>query len=192
MPLNAYTANLPKDVLLNPGVLYIGSTPLGVTRGGAEFDPGHEFENADFDGKQAPIKGLDRKYYGEAKLSGVILEIGEASSGNQAAKLEPGVGSASAGSPNVTTLTPPVGGTFISSGYQTDVRLIFDRGEGAGTKRYFAIYFPTALCTKYGPIRGGETRKEAEIPFEFVARKDMASGTVGDAPYKLEYREALP
>lgn len=193
MPINGYTGNLPSDVLLLPGVLYIGSTPIGVFRKGGQFEPGHEFVNLEFPGKQSPIKLLDRKFFGTAKFSGTLIEIGEAATGNQAAKLEPGVASATAGSPSVTTLTPEAGGTFLASGrYQSNVRLIYDRGVGTGTKRYFAILFACGLFTKYGPISGEGTREEAEIPFEVEARKDMSSGVVGDAPYVLEYREALP
>src|SRR5438128_9741400 len=48
--LTGYTANLPSDVLLDSGVLYVGSTPIGVTRGVPEFNPNKEVENVDFDG----------------------------------------------------------------------------------------------------------------------------------------------
>lgn len=192
MPLNAYSANLPSDVLTLPAVVRIGSTNLGVTRGNISWDPGTEVVNTDFDGKQAPIKGLDRKYHGVAKMSFTLVEFGEAATGNQVAKLEFDSSVASAGSPNVTTVTPAAGGAFIgSSDYESNVRLIWDRGIGAGTRRYCTILFASALVTKYS-ISGGGTRGEAEIAVEIEARKDMASGTVSDSPYVVEYREALP
>lgn len=192
MPLNGYSSTLPSDVLTLPAIVRIGSTNLGVTKGPINFDGGFEFENLEFDGKQAPIKGLDRRFNGEAKMSFTILELGEAATGNQIDKLEPGNSVASAGSPNVTTVTPAAGGTFLASAdYESNVRLIWDRGIGAGTRRYCTVHYASALVKKY-TISGGGTRGVAEIGVEIEARKDMASGTVADSPYVIEYREALP
>lgn len=194
MPLTAYSANLPSDVLTLPAIVRIGSTNFGVTKGPISWDPGYEIENTEFDGKQAPLVGLDRKYHGVAKMSFTMLELGEAATGNQVAKLEfdSSVASAGGAGVNVTTTTPGAGGPFIgSSDYESNVRLIWDRGIGAGTRRYCAIHFAKALITKYS-ISGGGTRGEAEIQVEIEARKDMASGTVADAPYVIEHREALP
>lgn len=191
-PLTGRTTNTNTDVILNPGVVYIGATPIGVTRGGVQFDPGHEFENIDFDGRQAPLYLGDRKYNGVPKLTFKMIEMGDASTGNQAAKLEVGSSAASAGSPNVTTVTPAVGGSFLAAGdYQSNVRVIFDRGAGTGTKRYLAVLFAKAFVAKYS-LAGGATRGEAEISVEIEGRKDMASGTIGDAAYVIEYREATP
>jgi hypothetical protein len=94
--------------------------------------------------------------------------------------------SASAGSPNVTTITPKAGGLFLASGdYLTDVRLLFERGISSGTKKYFAIYFPCGLVLPTWDLQG-EARKYANIAITIGARKDMASGNVYDAPFKLE------
>lgn len=193
MSLSAYLTTLPSDILLNPAIIQIGSTAIGVTRGGVKFDPAFTIENlaAGIDGGQAPIKGLDRRYNGPAKFSGTLLEFGDSTTGNQIPKLEAGSSSASAGTPNVTTVTPQAGNALIVSGsYQSNVRLIWDRGVGSGTKRYLCLLFAVALCTKYGMGSGGE--KEGTIDFEFEARKDMSSGTISDAPYVIELREALP
>lgn len=193
MPLTGFLTTLPSDVLLLPGQLRVGSTVIGATRGGGNFDPATEIENADFDGKQAPLKGLDRKFHGAARISATLIELGDATTGDQIPKLEPGSVNASAGSPNVTTITPKVGGAFLASGdYLTDLRWIFDRGIGAGTERYAVVYFPCALVTKYGITAEGGSRKEAGIPIEIEARKDPASGTIADSPYRIELREALP
>lgn len=191
--LTGYSTNLPTDALLDVGILMVGNAKIGVTKGAPQFDPARVIENIEFDGKHAPIKGLDRLFHGPASISGSLIELGDASSGAQLAKLEPGSSAASAGSPNVTTITPKVGGGLLASGdYLTDVRLIFERAVvGSGTKQYAAIYFPVGLVVQYGPIQG-EDRKTGVIPFKIEARKDMGSGTTADAPYKIELREALP
>lgn len=193
MSVPTYLTTLPSDVALNPGAVYAGSSAasIGVTKGGVQFDPGFTIENQDFDGKQAPIKGLDRKYFGPAKLSFKMIELGHASTGAQLAKLDAGIDEVSAGNPNVTTATPQVASALIASGdYVTNLRVIWDRGVGSGTKRYLEILFAVALCTKY-TISGAGTGV-AEIDAEFEARKDMGSGTVQDAPYVIQFREAVP
>jgi hypothetical protein len=193
--LTGWLSTLPSDVLFDTGVLFVGSTPIGVTNGAPKFDPGRTFDNVDFDGKHAPIKGLDRSFHGEPKISGTLIEFGDSGSGNQLAKLEPGAGSATTGvTPNtLTTITPKTGGNLMVVGdYQANVRLIFERGiaAGAGIKKYAAVLFPVAFVQKYD--LAGADKKNPLINFEIVARKDMASGVTGDAAYAIELRESLP
>lgn len=192
MPLTGHTSNFPNDVLLDMGILMVGAAAIGVTKGPPKFSPAIELAMSEFDGMHAPLKGMDRLFYGEAQFSATIMEIGDSATGNQAAKLLPGSTSASAGSPNVTTITGKSGGAFLASGdYLTDVRLIFQRGVSSGTKQYFAIYFPCGLVLPTWELQG-EARKYATTAITIGARKDMASGSVYDCPFKLEYREALP
>lgn len=193
MPPSPWLSTMPADVLKNPSVLMVGSSPLvfGASRGGIRFEPGFEYENPDFDGKHSPIYLMDRKFYGPAKLTGTMLQIGESGGGAQVTKYEAGAAEASAGSPNVTTITPLDGGAFLAAGsYLSLLRCIWDRGVGSGTERYFEVLFTKALCTKYA-IQGGG-RDLALIEVEFEARKDMSSGDLEDAPYLLQYRESLP
>lgn len=192
--LTGYTANLPSDVLLDTGVLYVGSTVVGATRGAPQFNPNREVENVEFDGKHAPLKGLDRPFHGEPEISGTLIEFGDAATGNQIGKLEPGASSATAGGAgvSVTTITPAPGGAFMASGsYLTDVRLVFERGIGTGTKKYAVIYFPCGFVKQWGPLQGA-AKGEATVPFTIVGRKDPAAGSLADAAYKIELREALP
>lgn len=197
MPLNGYTPNLPSDALLDTGIVMVGNEVIGVTRGAPQFSPEFEIENIEFDGKTAPIRGLDRKFYGAAKISGTLIEFGPTATGEQIQRLEAGISAAvdTGTTPNtLSTFTPKVGGQLYASGdYLTDVRVIFERGiaVGAGIKKYAAILFPVALVKLYGPMQG-EDRKHVSIPFEIEARKDMASGTTNDAPYKIELRESMP
>jgi hypothetical protein len=189
--LTGYLSTLPSDVVFDTGVVYVGSTPIGVTKGPPNIDPAREFDNMDFDGKHAPIKGLDRVFHGPASVKFTLIEAGDATSGNQLPKLEPGGAVASAGTPNVTTITPKAGGAFAAAGdYLTDLRVIYERGVGTGTKRYFAVYLPCSLVKSWKAV--GENKKVAKFDVEVEGRKDMASGTTADATYKLELREALP
>jgi hypothetical protein len=191
--LTGHTANFPTDVALDMGILMIGSNKIGVTKGPPQFSPAIELAMSEFDGMHAPLKGMDRFFYGEAQFSATIMEFGDSATGNMLAKLFPGSSAASAGTPNVTTITPKAGGLFLASGeYLSDVRLIFERGSvGSGTKQYFAIYFPCGLVLPTFSLQG-EARKYATAPITIGARKDMASGNVYDAPFKLELREATP
>jgi hypothetical protein len=194
--LTGYTANLPNDIVLDSGVAYVGSAVLGATRGSWEFDPAWTIENVDFDGKHPPIKLLDRKFHGEALFSATLIEFGPSTSGNQIAKLEAGSASVDTGTTpsTLTTITPKAGGGLYAAGdYLTDVRIMFERAitAGAGVKKYAAIYFPSAIVRKWGPLKG-ENKKEASFAIEICGRKDMAAGTTADATYKIELREALP
>jgi hypothetical protein len=130
--------------------------------GPPKFSPAIELAMSEFDGMQAPLKGMDRFFYGQAKISATLMELGDSATGNQIAKLLPGSSSASAGSPNVTTITPKGGAIFLASGdYLTDVRLLFERGISSGTKKYFAIYFPCGLVLPTWDLQG-EARKYAK------------------------------
>src|SRR4051794_4724849 len=137
--LTGYAATLPDDTMMDSGILQVGSAIIAATKGEPEFDPAFVVENFDFDGKQAPIKGLDRRFNGESKVSATIFQFGPAASGAQLAKIEAGSSEATTGTtPNtITTVTPKVGGALYASGdYLTDFRLIFERGitAGAGVK----------------------------------------------------------
>jgi hypothetical protein len=106
--------------------------------------------------------------------------------------LEPGLSQATttATTGDSTVITPLTGGSFLASGsYQSDFRLIWDRGVGAGTTRYAIIKFAKALFAKYS-ITGAGTG-EATIEVEVEARKDMTGGAVTDVPYLVEYRQLL-
>lgn len=193
MPLSGYSTNTPGDILKNPAMVAIGFTTIGVTRGGVKFETGVQYENPDFDGKHAPIYLLDRKIHTGAKCSFTMIEFGDAATGAQTAKLEPGSTAATVtatATGAVTTVTPLTAGGFLASGqYQSNFRLIWDRGIGAGSQRYFCILFAKALFVKYS-ITGAGTG-EATIDVEVEARKDMSSGAVTDAAYALEFRELL-
>lgn len=182
MPLTGYSADLPSDILLDTGVLYIGSVVLGATRGAPRFDPGKQFSNIDFDGKRADIMGLDRVDRHEAMISCTLVEFDAA----DIAVLEPG--STSAGT-TVVLHTPKRAGTLLAAAdYISDLRLVFERGVTPST--YAAILFPRALVTRYQVA--GNKNDIGLIEAEFRARLNMATANIGDAPYQIELRDALP
>lgn len=191
--LNGYLSTSPSDLLSSPAIIRVGSTNLGLTRGGVKFENGWNIETLSFDGMQAPIKGLQRKFYGEAKMTFTLMDIGLAATGNQIAKLEANSAAATAGGAgvSVTTITPEDGGTvYASANYLSNVRAIWDRTAGSGINRYFTILFATAYVVKWSV--NDSARDIATVDVELCAVKDMASGTTNDAPYVIEYREALP
>lgn len=193
MPVEPYLTTTPNDFLASPAIIRVGSTNKGVTRGGVKWDPGWEVQNIEFDGMHAPVYGMQRKFYGQAKLSFTLLDLGLAATGNQIAMVEAASAAASTGSPNVTTITPEDGGTlFDSDNVLSSVRAIWDRGVGSGTTRYFCILLSKAYVMKWSLNDSGNVRDVATYDVELCALKDMSSGTLNDAPYAYEYREALP
>lgn len=183
MPLNGYDGTLPADALLDSGVLYVGSTPVGVSRGGLSFDPGRQLRNIPFDGKRSDVKGLDRVTGWASKISGTLLEF----AGTDIQRLEPGATSAVVG--GTTTYTPKGAGALYAAGdYLTDVRLIFERSGGG----YAAVYFPSGFVDKWGPLKGTDNA-EAELQIEITARAVVAvAADVPKCPYLIELRTALP
>ena len=178
----------PSDILWDVGIVFIGSTKFGVTEGPPRFDPNTTFQQVTFDGQHAPIKGLYRQIHGEPKIAFTMKELGDSTTGNQLAKLEPG--STSAVVSTTTTITPAKSGILVASGsYLTDFRIIWERGA-AGSGLFAAVHFAVALVTKYG-IQG-QNKKEAQIPVEVVGCVDMSTGAITDAAYNLEFRTALP
>lgn len=119
-PLSGYVnANFPGDILYNSGVVYAGSTRFGVTKGPPKFVTNRTFQQVDFDGKYAPLVGLDRPIHGEPSLSFTMLEIGPAASGNQILKFEPGATLATAtapATPGTITPTPSITGGVLTAG----------------------------------------------------------------------------
>lgn len=202
MPIVPYSTNTPIDHIIGHGTIFQGnaliasSTNLGVTRGGVKFDPAWVIENVGFDGKDADIKGLDRKFYGKAKITATMLEFGPAASGNQIPKLEAGIAAVDSGTtPNtLTTLTPAAGRVlYVVGNYIDYFRIVWRRGivAGAGIKSFVGICFPCAIVTKWD-LAGNEGRDAATYNIEVEARKDMASGTTADAPYLIELYETIP
>lgn len=184
-PLTGYTSNLPNDVVIDSGVLYIGSSVFGALTGGLKFDPGNEYRQVEFDGRRSPVRLLDRKSMVMPKLSGTMIEL---ATGN-VAKLEPGATVVASGAwTGSTSYQPKAAGAFLASGdYLTDVRAVWLRGSGA----YVQVRFPAALLTKYDVT--SQDNAEIAIALEIEARLDLtvSGATTGTSPFRIEYLASL-
>lgn len=171
----------PRDVLLDTAFLYVGTTPLGVSRGGLSYDPGTTYRNIDFDGKRSPIAGLDRVTARNPTITGRLLQLGPA----DILRFEP----ASAAVVATDTTTTPVDAstTIAVASLITDLRIIWRRGGGG----YFAARFSRAMCTRWS-VSGGDN-SEAEIDCAFEARLNVTGGVnTDDSPVVYEHLAALP
>jgi hypothetical protein len=200
---SGWSATLPADTLLDSGVLSIGATAVAVSRGGISFTEEPEWRNVDFDGRRAPIVGLDRKVGIVARFAGVFLnfahahiliyeaqKIGSLSATGQgapalsvaqAAALS--VAAAAAYTCNVPGVIEGAQGLLSSGRYLSDLRLTYQRGGGGDVR----VIFPKAKCTKYD--LKGKDKEEAEVSAEFEARLDMSVAADTDVmPYYIEVR----
>lgn len=196
-PLTGYNVDLPKDVLLDSGVLYVGTKVWGAFAGGLKFDPGVTYRNIDFDGKRSPVRLLDRVTMRMPKISGTVIELPSTTttvSGNVAA-VEPGAATSATGAwSSVSSFAPKSAGQLLIAGdYLSDVRLIYQRGEATSAAgNYVQVRFPSALCTKYDMT--GQDGAEVAIAIEIEARLDPTlSGftNIGSAPFRIEYLTTL-
>jgi hypothetical protein len=189
MPLSGYTSTMPNELLENPALIYIGSTPLGATKGGISWDPEMKMGDIKFDGSRGPVKGLQRIESRGGKVSGSLLQIASLA---QTLNLEPGGVTATSTATGITsTLTPKGAGILFTTGdYLVDFRAMWETGQGPG--HYFSIYIPVAYCMKYS-IKGGAI-DEAEVPFDFQDVLDMSVGgaKITDPAWHYEYRTGLP
>lgn len=177
-PNSGFSSTLPTDVLLDTGVLYLGTdTPFGVTVGGLSFDPGIQRENIDFDGKFADVATLDRTIGVQAKLSGKIIEA----SPTKLATLMPGSATTTSGTPPETTITPLGAGELYAIGdYIANVRAAYRRGGGG----FAIVKFPLGLITSWKV--GSGSNKKAEIDIEIMARQAANAANTGVMPYIVE------
>lgn len=131
MPITIdYTFNA---FLLDAGMLYVGSTPVGwgPTRGGLTFDPGIETRIPEWDGQSTPIDGTARVTTYMSKITGRIADKSAAALG----RLLPGY--TSDGSTN-NVIRPRDARGFIATGDTlADVLLIHRGSDGNAAGVWF-------------------------------------------------------
>lgn len=185
---SAYNTRLPTDMILDTGILQADiTTPgtletIGVSRGGLSFDPGSENHEVEYDGRRAPVMGLDRKVFMRPKITGTMLLAGE-----QDLRLYEFAG---AGTGLVVTVKPA--NIFLVAGDYHKFALIFSRsGYGATSAGTVTITFPVGLVMKYSI--SGKDKSEAEIPIEIEARqnRDDANSTDGETLYTIVVTEPV-
>jgi hypothetical protein len=197
--LTGRTANLPKDAVINAGVIMRGTPPVvvGTTIGGFKFDPGKEIRHLPADGTVAEVVGGHRIVKWMPVLSWVMQELGDSTTGKQFALLENGgaetdTGHQSTSKGLIRTLTPKSAGVLFSSGdYLTDVIAVGELA-GGGSYNYARFHFPYAYCRKYDlqTADSGEAKIAVEL-LAVLSASDSIS-TPGKCPYTLELSYNLP
>lgn len=191
-PLTGFSTTFPDDVLIDSGVLYVGSNKFGAFAGGLKFDPGITYKAVDFDGKRSAVKLLDRKMMFAPKITGTVIQLSTAN----VAQIDPGADgstaptlAAGAWTGASTSYAPQRAGSLLVAGdYLSDIRAIWLRGNN----KFVQVYFKSALCTKYDVT--SQDGAEVSIAIEIEARLDTAvTGyqNTGDAPYRIEYLDAV-
>jgi hypothetical protein len=180
-PLTGFTSTFPTDVLLDSGVLYVGTSAFGAFQGGLKFDPGTTYRNVEFDGKRSAVGLLDRKMMTAPKISGTVIQL----SATNVGQIEPGASITTGGSWTGSTSYAPkrAASLLVAGDYLANIRAIWLRGSGG----FVQVRFAQALLNKYDVT--SQDGAEVAIALEIEARLDMtASGAnVGDVPFRIEY-----
>lgn len=185
-PLSSWNGQLPAGVLLDSGILYIGTSIFAAQDGGLKFDPAKTMRQIAFDGQRSAVKGLDRTTGFMPKISGTIIQTPFSTFES----LEPGavLATVAGGPTGATQVQPKSAGVLYAAGdYLANVKAVWNVADGT----LFQIRFPAALVVKWDIT--GVDKVEAKWAIEIEARLDMAaSGAhVYDAPYVAEYAPAL-
>lgn len=183
MPSGYDNTTLPRDILLDQGVLYVNAVLIGATKDALRFDPHREIRNVEFAGKRSPIAGLDRVTAYAPVISGTLMEFGT----QEITLMEPGVASAVVGA--VTTFTPIDAGVLITTAQLlSNVAAWWPRGQGG----FAGVVFAKGLVLTWG-LEAGDN-DEAGFPVEIAARLDMSVGgaDTNDAPYVIKHTNVIP
>lgn len=189
-PLSSWNGQLPTDVQLDTGVLYVNNAIFSAQDGGLKFDPGKEMRQIPFDGQRSPVKGLDRTVFWKPVISGTILEIPVANFGFLEAGAS-GPGSTISGGPTgATQRIPKSAGVLYATGdYVTNPKVVWYCGNGT----YFELrFYDGGLVTKWDLT--GQDKTEAKYAIEIEARLDLTQSgrKVYDCPFVGEYFSVDP
>lgn len=169
---NTYTFN---PFLLDAGMLFIGSTPIGwgPTKGALQFDPGVEMRDPDWNGKSSPQDGTMRVVRYMSKITG---QIGD-KSGAALLRLLPGA--TSDGSTGTNVILPRDARSFISTSDTLSNVLLVHRGSD-GTPA--AVWFKKAIVETW--TMNGEDNNEVVFDISLLALLDAAD-SANDPPFRL-------
>jgi hypothetical protein len=175
--------NTTKDALvLNVPVVWFGSglagttisgTKFGLTQGGVDFDPGRKDREIEFDGKRAPVQGLEYPIDYDSQLKFKVIVFGS----NQVSVLEPG--STTAGE----VITPIACSTLYPlSGYLTDVRAASVSGDGG----LFIVHFPVARVIHWKLDSKDKQESMLDITLKAYLDATEAETSTDGCPYRIE------
>jgi hypothetical protein len=173
MAFPGYSA--PSAFVLDAGVIMVGSTVIGATRGGMAFDPGMTLRHVEFDGKTTDIAGLHRIVEWNATISGDMLDTTDAAIGRYFA------GSSSDGSANNLFTMKAARDFFVTGDYLSN--LIWKGQQSDGTAENLIITFARALVEK-ATFKTND-RDEGMWSVTFKAVLDVNASDLEAAPFTI-------
>lgn len=187
-PLSSWTNTFPSNVLLDSGVLYVGSAIYSAHDGGLECDLMEEKRNLPFDGKASDVVLGDRTTAFDGTIRGPVLEVTDT-----LVKQYMGAGTlvTVAGGPSGATqvASKPAGTMYVAGDYLSNVRAVWMRGDGT----YVQVRFPKGCVGKWTPLKGTD-KEEVKVQLEIKARLDMSvsGNTTRTCPWVVEFFTAAP
>lgn len=163
------------DIFYDAGVLYVGGSPVSITRGGITFDEGAEWDDFDFPGKASPVEGLEEIVRTRPVLRCSVMLTGE----YQFTVYRPGGGWSDGAQTGERVYTPSALRVALGAGlYLTSVIAVWPRARGD----FVAVEFPRAIVRKWA--MGSTDKDEGQIPIEIEARVPVGVG-VTTPPFKI-------
>lgn len=179
---SGYDANTVSALVLNVPVVWFGSglsgttvtgTKFGLTQGGVDFDPGRKDREIEFDGKRAPVQGLEYPIDYDSTMKFKVIVFGD----DQVSTLEPG--STTAGD----VITPISTSTlYPASAYLTDVRAAATTGDGG----LFVVHFPVARVISWKLDSKDKQESMLDVVLKAFLDADDAVTSTDGCPYRIE------
>lgn len=175
---SGWNADFPNDMIWDNGVVSVDESgtqvDIGVTRGGVAPEFGDENRQVPFDGARVGIAGLDRIITSVPAITGTLLQFDE----KKGTQFITGATKVTAGSPAVSTITPPKRSTKLTKAMLLKAPRIRYARSGGG---FVDIQAPYGLGS-FNTINA-QDKNEGEIPFRIDARLDPdAVGFTTDDP----------
>jgi hypothetical protein len=175
---SGWNADFPNDMIWDNGVVSVdeagSQVDIGVTRGGVAPEFGDTYRQPEFDGKRVGIAGLDRIIDSAPVITGTLLQFDE----KKSTQFIPGGTKVTAGTPAVSTTTPPKRSTKITKAQLLKAPRIRYARSGGG---HVDIQAPYGLG--FFNTINAQDKNEGEIPFRIEARLDPdAVGFTTDDP----------
>ena len=169
---SGFTASTPDSLALDVGVLSVNGTPIGLSQGGLDFDPGIVDREVEFDGKRASIAEMEYRVDYNSVIKGKFITLDS----TFLTYLEPG-GNVAGG-----VTTPISCGTRYATGdYLSNVTLDMERGDGTS----FSVKFATARVIKWSLDSKDKREGLVDVTIKaYLSATDAASSTDG-CPYQL-------
>lgn len=173
MAFPGYTA--PQAFGIDAGVFLVGSTPIGATKGGMQFDPGVEIRHIEFDGLSTEIAGLHRITKYTATMSAKVLDLTDAA----LSRYFPGA--TSDGSSNNLFTMKDAREFWVTGDYLTNLKFVQQQSDGSAES--FVITFARAMV-KVNSITT-EDNNETVVDVTFTAVLDVGATDLEAAPYTI-------